>query len=142
MGVPSALRLRCILGRAAWPVHRQFAVCALPRRAAASMLRREHPCRRISMAAYVVVEIDVHDPAAYEAYMAAAEVSIARHGGKYLARGGTAEALEGAPPKRMVILQFADAAAAKRWFHSPDYQAATTIRQSCSTARFVVVAGL
>ncbi|HUZ74105.1 MAG TPA: DUF1330 domain-containing protein [Stellaceae bacterium] len=94
------------------------------------------------MAAYVVVEIDVHDPAAYEAYKTAAEVSIARNGGVYLARGGAAEALEGAAPKRMVILRFADADAARSWFHSPDYQAATKIRQSCSTARFVLVAGL
>ena len=57
------------------------------------------------MAAYVVVEIEVHDPAAYEAYKTAAETSIAHHGGVYLARGGAAEALEGAAPKRMVVLR-------------------------------------
>ncbi len=94
------------------------------------------------MAAYVLVEIDVHDAARYEDYKTAAAPSIAKYGGKYLARGGAAEALEGAPPKRIVVLEFADAAAARRWFNSPDYQAATAIRRPAATARFIVVEGL
>ena len=94
------------------------------------------------MAAYVIVEIDVRDPDLYAEYMEAAAPCIARHGGKYLARGGLAEALEGAPPKRIVVLEFADAQAAKSWFHSPDYQAVSVPRRQASTARFIVVAGL
>lgn len=94
------------------------------------------------MAAYVLVEIDVHDPARYAEYMAAAPPSIANHGGRYLVRGGTAEALEGAAPKRVVVLEFPDAATARRWYHSPDYQATIPLRGPAATARFILVEGL
>jgi uncharacterized protein (DUF1330 family) len=94
------------------------------------------------MAAYVIAEIDVHDQAAYRAYMDAAPATIARHGGRYIARGGAAEALEGAAPKRMVILEFPTAAAARGWFNSPEYLAATKLRQQASSGRFLLVDGL
>lgn len=94
------------------------------------------------MAAYVIAEIEVHDPAKYEAYKTAAAESIARHGGTYRARGGAAEAFEGAAPKRMVILEFPNAEAARRFYHSAEYQAAMKTRQGCATARLVLVEGL
>jgi uncharacterized protein (DUF1330 family) len=94
------------------------------------------------MAAYVLVEIEVRDAARYEDYKSAAAPSIAKYGGKYLARGGAAEALEGAPPQRVVVLEFADVAAARRWYASPDYQAAVALRRPAATARFVLVEGL
>jgi uncharacterized protein (DUF1330 family) len=59
------------------------------------------------MPAYVVVEIDIHDTTLYEQYKKAAPSSIADYGGKYLARGGACEILEGDwLPKRLVILEF------------------------------------
>jgi len=94
------------------------------------------------MAAYVIAEIEVHDPAAYRVYMDAAPATIARHGGRYLARGGAAEALEGAGPKRIVVLEFPTAEAARRWFDSPEYRDATALRQKASTGRFLLVDGL
>ena len=48
------------------------------------------------MAAYLVVEIEVKDPGKYERYKALAPPSIAQYGGRYLARGGKTETLEGA----------------------------------------------
>jgi single-strand DNA-binding protein len=45
--------------------------------------------------AYVIVDVEVLDPSGYERYKALATESIARHGGRYLARGGRAVALEG-----------------------------------------------
>jgi uncharacterized protein (DUF1330 family) len=94
------------------------------------------------MVAYVIAEIDVHDPAAYEEYKAAASASIARYGGSYRVRGGAAEALEGDAPKRLVVLEFASLDAAKQWYHSADYQAAVKLRQKCSTGRLVLLEGL
>ena len=94
------------------------------------------------MTAYVIAEIDVHDPAAYRTYIAAAPASIAQFGGTYRARGGAAEALEGAAPKRMVLLEFPNADAARRWYRSPEYQAALKLREGCATGRLVVVEGL
>lgn len=94
------------------------------------------------MTAYVIAEIDVHDPAAYQAYVAAAPATIAQYGGTYRARGGAAEAFEGAAPKRTVVLEFPNADAARRWYHSPEYQAAKKLRAGCATGRLVVVEGL
>ena len=48
---------------------------------------------------------------------------LAQYGGRFLTRGGATDLLEGGPePKRVVILEFADAAAIKRWYDSPEYQ--------------------
>ena len=47
------------------------------------------------MAVYSVVNVQVTDPARYAEYVEKAPVTIARYGGKYLARGGEVEVLEG-----------------------------------------------
>jgi uncharacterized protein (DUF1330 family) len=95
------------------------------------------------MPAYVVIDIDVHDPATYERYKKLAPPAIAAYGGRYLARGGETAVLEGTwQPKRLVILQFDSVARAKEWIHSPEYAEARALRQSCSTGNMVVVEGL
>lgn len=94
------------------------------------------------MPAYFIAEVEVTNPAAYESYRPLAGASIAQYGGKFLARGGTAELLEGAPePARVVVIEFADMAAAKRWYNSPEYQAALKIRLANSTGRAMLVEG-
>jgi len=95
------------------------------------------------MAAYIIGEIEITDLAGYEAYRPLAAASIARHGGKYLVRGGAAETLDGAgPPKRIVALEFATFAAAKAFYNSPDYQDALKLRLMSSTGRVIVVDGV
>jgi uncharacterized protein (DUF1330 family) len=94
------------------------------------------------MSAYVVVEITIHDPATYEQYKQLAPSSIAKYGGRYAVRGGKTEALEGTwNPERFVILEFPTADAARNWWSSPEYTEARAIRQSCSTARMLLVDG-
>ena len=95
------------------------------------------------MPAYVVIEIEVHDPQTYEAYKQLAPPAIAQYGGRYLARGGRTETLEGDwSPKRLVILEFDSVERAQAWWSSPEYAEAKALRQSCSSARMVVVEGL
>lgn len=92
--------------------------------------------------AYVVVEITVRDPDTYRKYMAMAPESIAKYKGRYAARGGTYEALEGDwNPQRFVILEFPTAQAARDWWNSPEYSEARKIRQSCADARMLLVDG-
>jgi uncharacterized protein (DUF1330 family) len=94
------------------------------------------------MAAYVIADIQVTDPAGYEPYKPLAAASIARFGGRFLARGGKAMLLEGRPaPDRIVVVEFADAAAAQRWYDSAEYQAALKIRQANSQGRVILVEG-
>ena len=47
------------------------------------------------MSALIIVDIEVLDPVRYEDYKRLASASIARHGGRYLTRGGETEVLDG-----------------------------------------------
>jgi uncharacterized protein (DUF1330 family) len=95
------------------------------------------------MPAYFVAELEVTNPAGYEPYRAAVPGTIAQYGGRYLSRGAATELLEGGPePKRIVILEFADAAAVKRWYHSPEYQKILPIRLANSSSRAFIVEGV
>lgn len=95
------------------------------------------------MSAYVIVEIDVHDPDAYEPYKERSQASIAAHGGRYLARGGETRRIEGAAPAgRVVVLEFPDLAAAQTWYDSPEYAEARVLRQAAADGRMYFVAGV
>ena len=94
------------------------------------------------MPAYIIAEIQVTDPAAYEEYRPLAAASIARHGGRFAVRGGKVDLLEGEPePERIVVIEFPDADTAGRWYHSDEYQKAVKIRQSASRGRVFLVEG-
>ncbi len=59
------------------------------------------------MPAYVFANIEVTDPVLYEEYRKGVPATIAQYGGRYVARGGAAEGLEGGyAPQRVVILEF------------------------------------
>ncbi len=95
------------------------------------------------MPAYVVVETDVTDPEQYEKYKAASPGAVAAGGGRFLARGGELAVLEGDwRPPRLVVLEFEDLAAAKRWYESEAYQAAKRLREGAARMRMVAVQGL
>ena len=95
------------------------------------------------MPAYFVAELETTNLAGMEPYRSAVPATIAQYGGRYLTRGGTAELIEGGPePKRIVILEFADRAAAKRWYDSPEYQKILPIRLATSTGRAFIVEGV
>jgi uncharacterized protein (DUF1330 family) len=95
------------------------------------------------MAAYVVVDIEVLEPIEYEEYKALAAPAVAAYGGRYLARGGTVEVLEGNwVPNRLVVLEFPSVAQAQAWWSSPEYGRAKEIRQRAATTKMVVVAGV
>jgi uncharacterized protein (DUF1330 family) len=94
------------------------------------------------MPAYVIAETDLQDPEAYERYKAAAPATIAKYGGRYVARGGEVAVLEGDwHPPRLVILEFEDLAAAQRWYDSPEYQEIKQLREGAATMRLVAVEG-
>ena len=95
------------------------------------------------MPAYLIAEVEVTNPDAYEEYKKLAPAAIARHGGRYRVRGGASETLEGpAMTHRMVILQFESMEQARSFYHSPEYSAAREKRKDAATARFVIVEGL
>lgn len=95
------------------------------------------------MPAYVIVDIGVNDPERYENYKKLAPAAIAAYGGKYLARGGPTEVLEGDwSPNRLVILEFDSLATARQWLNSPEYREARALRHETAATNMVVVEGL
>ena len=95
------------------------------------------------MPAYLVAEMEVSDPETYARYRARVPEVIAAHGGRFLVRGGTTEAKEGPPPAgRVVVIEFPDMAAARRFYDGPDYQAILPLRLAASRGRLYLVEGV
>jgi uncharacterized protein (DUF1330 family) len=94
------------------------------------------------MTAYVIADIDVHDPEAYREYVALVPGTLEPYGGRFVVRAGDHETLEGDwQPHRLVVIEFPSASHARRWHESEDYRAAMAIRQRTSTGSVVVVEG-
>ena len=95
------------------------------------------------MAVYAVVNVRITDPDRYAEYREQAPPTIARYGGKYLARGGTTEVLEGEwSPQRLVILKFESMERFHEWYSSPEYAPLKQVRGEAAISDFVVVEGL
>ena len=93
------------------------------------------------MAAYVLVDIDVHDPVRYEDYKALAAPTVAQYGGRYLVRGGQCVVTEGKQRARTVVMEFPSYDAALACYRSPDYQAAKALRQGKGEVDLIVIDG-
>lgn len=94
------------------------------------------------MAAFVLIDIDVTEPVGYDEYKKLAPEAVAAYGGKYLARGGKVEVLEGSwTPRRLVILQFDTVDRAKHWLASQEYSAAKQLRHRTASSNMIVVEG-
>ena len=94
------------------------------------------------MPAYVINDMQVTDAELFEEYKKLSPPTVAQYGGKFLARGGRTETLEGAwSPRRLVILEFSDMASAQAWIDSPEYAPARRLRQRSSNSNIVLVEG-
>ena len=94
------------------------------------------------MKAYVIAEIDVTDAEAYKAYASRAPGVTQPAGGRYLARAGRLECLEGEPPaSRVVVIEFADIEAARAFYYGKAYQELVPLRQAASRGRMYIVEG-
>jgi uncharacterized protein (DUF1330 family) len=94
------------------------------------------------VSAYVIVEIDVHDPIGYEEYKQRASATVEAHGGKYIVRGGQTEVLEGDwQPKRIVVLEFPSMGRAKEWLNCKEYREPRKMRHRTASTNMIVVEG-
>ena len=100
------------------------------------------PAPRAAPKAYVIGEIIVKDPKAYEDYKAAITLTAARFGGRYLVRGGKVETIEGDSPRgRVVIIEFDSFEKAMAFEQAPETLAASAIRHRAAQSRLFVVEG-
>ncbi len=95
------------------------------------------------MSAYVILDVEVKDPALYQEYAARAPATVQTYGGRYLARGGHTEKLEGEwLPKRLVILEFQTVEKAKAWLDSPEYRPVKQLRHQAAHTNLVMIEGV
>jgi uncharacterized protein (DUF1330 family) len=95
------------------------------------------------MAAFIIVDVQITDPEAYERYKASVPPTLAAYGGKFVVRGGHVETLEGDwTPGRIVVLEFDSLAQAKAWWNSQEYAAPKLLRQRSSVTKMIVVDGV
>lgn len=94
------------------------------------------------MAAYVMGEIEVTDPAAYEDYRKQVMAVVTKYGGRFIVRGGRVETLEGGwAPKRFVALEFPSMEQAQKFYRSPEYAPLIKLRQKASRGKLILVEG-
>jgi uncharacterized protein (DUF1330 family) len=94
------------------------------------------------MVAYVINDMEVTDSQLLDEYKKLSPATVVQYGGRFLARGGQTETVEGSwSPKRLVILEFPTFAQAKAWVNSPEYAPAKRMRQQASRSNIVIVEG-
>lgn len=95
------------------------------------------------MPAYIISDVTVKDPAAFEAYRSRAAVSIAQHGGRYLVRGGAVERLEGGwSPHPIIVIEFPDSERARAWYRSREYARALEFHDQALSRNLILVEGV
>jgi uncharacterized protein (DUF1330 family) len=94
------------------------------------------------MPAYLIAEVDITDQDTYQTYSTQVPPVLHQYGGRFLVRGGETVALEGGwEPKRLVVIQFDDLAAARRFYDSKEYRAIIGFRQRASKTRLILADG-
>ena len=93
--------------------------------------------------AYILANVDVKDPAAYEEYKRLSTIAMKAHGAEVCVRGGKTEVLEGDwTPHRVVLLKFPSPEQAKAFYDSTEYKAAIKARQGIAVMRMVLIEGV
>src|SRR5215467_5482419 len=90
---------------------------------------------------YVVAEVQVTDPAAFQAYAAKVPPTLAPYHGRYIVRGKAAAKEGEAPQGVVVILAFDSLADAESWYGSPQYQALIPERQKAAKSNVYFIEG-
>lgn len=94
------------------------------------------------MAAYLIARVNVTDPDKYKNYQALTPAAIEKHGGRFVVRGGPVVTVEGEEEtRRIVVVEFADVEAAKKFYNSDDYGAAKAERAGAAEFHGVIVEG-
>lgn len=90
---------------------------------------------------YWIASGEVSDVEQYKKYAAANAAPFAKHGARFLVRGGAFECMEGSTASRNVVIEFPSYEAALACYKSPEYQAAIELRKPASKLNLIVIQG-
>jgi len=92
------------------------------------------------MPAYIIVDVEIHNPKEYENYRMMVPPTLEKYQGKFIVRGGKTESLEGGwDPKRIVVLEFPSVELAKSWWASDEYAPAKALRERTAKSKMILV---
>jgi len=94
------------------------------------------------MACYLIAQINVRDRQGYKKYLDGFNEVFKKYKGIIMAADNDPAVLEGEWPfQRTVLIRFPDAAEARRWHESPEYQKLAEVRKRASDSNIVLVEG-
>lgn len=94
------------------------------------------------MTAYIIVDIDVHNPDEYRKYLALVTPTVLACGGRYLIRGAESEVVSGDwQPKRVVLMEFPNLEVARHWVHCEEHAHIHAMRNQNAKANMVILEG-
>lgn len=91
------------------------------------------------MPALWIAHVTVTDPDSYAKYAELAGPAIAKHGGRFIARGGRYVQLEGQERPRNVVAKFPSVEDAEACYNSPEYQKALDHARDASERELLIV---
>lgn len=95
------------------------------------------------MPAYIIVDVEIHNPKEYENYRTMVPPTLAKYQGKFIVRGGKTETLEGGwDPKRIVVIEFPTVEQAKSWWSSEEYAPAKALRHKTAKSKMILAEGV
>jgi uncharacterized protein (DUF1330 family) len=95
------------------------------------------------MSVYLISDVTVRNAQAFQVYRTRAAAAIKQYGGRYLARGGAIEPLEGSwRPETIILVEFPSIEQARAWYRSPEYALALTVRDKALSRNLILVDGI
>ena len=94
------------------------------------------------MSAYVIGDIEVTDPVAFQEYRNRFGATVEQYGGKFVVRGGRVNPKEGDwQPRHLLMLEFPSLEQAERWYNSPEYKPLIAIREKAARTQLLIAEG-
>jgi uncharacterized protein (DUF1330 family) len=94
------------------------------------------------MAAYVIGNIEITEPAAFREYRNRVGATVEQYGGKFVVRGGKVDSKEGDwQPRLLVMVEFTSLEQAERWYNSPEYKPLIAIRENAARTQLIIAEG-
>ena len=94
------------------------------------------------MAAYVIGDIEVTEPAAFQGYRNRFGATVEQYSGKFVIRGGKVNTKEGDwHPRHLLMLEFPSLELAERWSNSPEYKPLIAIREKSARTQLLIAEG-